>query len=118
MPASARDAGDAERVTTTPAREFGVAWSPDSRKLFYVSDRDGAASLVAYDLAGRRETVLTVTPDELGAPVVSPDGKIVAYVHGRSELRTIVVDSKQVTTAAKGELRRRLRDEPAGGVVA
>jgi tricorn protease len=99
---SSRDAGDAERVTTTPAREFGVAWSPDSRTLFYVSDRDGAASLVAYDLAGRRETVLTVTPDELGAPVVSPDGKTVAYVHGRSELRTIAVDSKQVTTAAKG----------------
>jgi tricorn protease len=100
--ASSRDAGDAERVTTTPAREFGVEWSPDSRKLFYISDRDNVSSLVMYDLAARRETVLATTPEELGAPVVSPDGKTVAYLHARAELRMMVVDTKQVTTVAKG----------------
>ncbi len=101
--ASSRDAGDAERVTTTPAREFGVAWSPDSRKLFYISDRDGASNLVTYDLGMRRETILATSPQELGAPVVSPDGKSVAYFHARTELRTIAVDSKQVTTVARGD---------------
>jgi tricorn protease len=99
---SSRDPGDAERVTTTPAREFGVEWSPDSRKLYYVSERDNVSSLVTYDVAARRETVLTTTPEELGAPVVSPDGKTVAYLYARAELRTLVVDTKQVTTVAKG----------------
>lgn len=100
---SSRDAGDAERVTTTAAREFGVTWSPDSRKLYYVSERDGGSSLVAYDLAARRESVLATAPEELGAPVVSPDGKTVAWVQARAGLKTIVVESKQASTVATGD---------------
>ena len=38
------------------------------------------------------KTVLVSTPEELGAPVVSPDGKTLAYLHGRTELRTLAVD--------------------------
>ena len=37
----------------SPAREFGVAWAPDSRRLFYVSERDAKSSLVAFDFATR-----------------------------------------------------------------
>ena len=38
--ASAKDGGDAARVTTTAAPESQVVWSPDSRKLVYSSERD------------------------------------------------------------------------------
>src|SRR6185437_7871323 len=39
--ASAKDGSDAARVTMTPAAESQAAWSPDSRRLVYSSERDG-----------------------------------------------------------------------------
>src|SRR5215204_972820 len=43
--ASAADGGEAARVSNTSAEEYQVAWSPDSRRLAYVSDRDGTPHL-------------------------------------------------------------------------
>ena len=40
--ASAKDGGDAARVTDDAGAESQVAWAPDSRRLVYVSERDGA----------------------------------------------------------------------------
>ncbi|MEO7135005.1 MAG: peptidase S41, partial [Vicinamibacterales bacterium] len=99
----AKDGGDAERVTTSPAREFGVAWAPDSRRVFYVSERDAKSSLIAFDFATRTETILAGGADEFGAPTVSPDGKSIAYVNARRELRVINLDSKQLRVVAVGE---------------
>ena len=55
--ASAKDGGDAARVTTTAAPESQVAWSPDSRRLVYSSERAGSrrgARLVALRLRDRQ----------------------------------------------------------------
>ena len=57
--ASASDGGDGARVTNTPAEESQVSWSPDSRRLVYVSDRDGAIHLFTYDFGTNTETQLT-----------------------------------------------------------
>jgi tricorn protease len=100
---SAKDGGDAERVTTTAAREFGVAWAPDSRRLFYVSERDPMNALVRFDFATRTETVLATSAEELGAPIVSPDGRTLAYVDGRKQLRVLALDAKQPRTVATGD---------------
>ncbi|MCU1232963.1 MAG: peptidase [Candidatus Solibacter sp.] len=40
--AGARDGGPAARVTRTPGNEAQLAWSPDSKRVVYVSDRDSA----------------------------------------------------------------------------
>ena len=100
---NAKEAGDAERVTTSPAREFGVAWAADSRRLFYISERDGISNLVGFDFATRSETVLATGPDEFGAPVVSPDAKSIAYVSARKELRLLTIESKQSRVIATGD---------------
>ena len=100
---NAKEAGDAERVTTSPAREFGVTWAPDSRRLFYISERDATSNLVGFDFSTRRETVLATGPDEFGPPVVSPDGKSLVYVSARQELRLLTIDSKQSRAIATGE---------------
>ena len=60
--------------------------------------------LVSYDLAARRETVLVTTPEELGAPVVSPDGLTVAYVEGRQQLKLLSLESPTPRVMAQGFL--------------
>ncbi len=97
-----RDGGDAERVTSTPGRDYGVTWSPDSRTLLFVSDRDAASHMVSYNVGTRQETILTSFAGEVGAPAVSPDGRSVAFVEGRTTLKVLSIDSKQQRTVASG----------------
>ena len=80
-----------------------MAWAPDSRRLFYVSERDAKSSLVAFDFATRAETILASGVDEFGAPVVSPDSKSIAYVDARRELRVLTTESQQSRVVAVGE---------------
>jgi Tol biopolymer transport system component len=54
--ASSTDGGDAARVTVSPAEESQVAWSMDSRRLVYVSDRDGPRATCFF-------TTLPPTPE-------------------------------------------------------
>ena len=54
--ASAKDGGDAVRVTHTAGEEAEIAWAPDSRRLAYMSDRDGTHHLFIYDFgSGKRD---------------------------------------------------------------
>jgi Tol biopolymer transport system component len=87
--ASAKEGGDAERVTSTPGRESQVVWAPDSRRLVYVSDRDGVSRLYLYDFATRSETQLTRGGAGDASPRFSPDGIWIAFARGGRELRLL-----------------------------
>ena len=83
--ASAKENGEAVRVTKTSAPESYVAWSPDSRRIVYSSERDGAMNLFQYDFASETETRLTSGNNQDYAAVFSPDGKSAAfYRNGRA----------------------------------
>src|SRR5690606_2659420 len=77
---SARDGGDAARVTSTSAGESQVEWSPDSRRIAYVSDRDGPAHIYLYDFTTREETRLTSDSASDAKPRWSHDGKRIAFL--------------------------------------
>ena len=100
--ASAKDGGDAARVTMTPAPEGQVAWSPDSRRIVYSSERGGPAQLVAYDFTTAKETVLTSPGEGDYAPRYAPDGKSIAFVRGGTQLCVLDVDAKKERVLAKG----------------
>lgn len=104
--ASARDGGDATRITATPELEAQVSWAPDSRRLAYVSSRDGVGHIYMYDAASRIETKLTSGTTNDVSPSWSPDGKMIAYNHGAKEIRVVDVASKQDRLLATGELDR------------
>ena len=104
--ASARDGGDAQRITATPEVEAQVSWAPDSRRLAYISQRDGATHLFVYDVGARVEMQLTNAPANDVTPVWSPDGKSIAFMRGARELRVIDVATKQERLLATGELDR------------
>jgi tricorn protease len=99
--ASAKDGGDAARVTMTAAPEAQVAWSPDSRHIVYSSERDGPARLISYDFTSGRETPLTSGEGDFG-PRFSPDGRAIAFVRGGTELRVLDLDAKKERSLAKG----------------
>ncbi len=100
--ASAKDGGDAARVTTSPSSESQIAWAPDSRRMAYVSDRDGAAHVFLYDFASSKEAQLTNAATGDASPAFSPDGKSLAFERDARELRVIDLDSKQERLLASG----------------
>jgi Tol biopolymer transport system component len=87
--ASAKDGGDAARVTSTAGEEGELAWAPDSRRLAYMSDRDGTHHLFLYDFGTDRETQLTSGRGRDDMPRFSPDGKWLAFQRDSRELRVI-----------------------------
>jgi Tol biopolymer transport system component/C-terminal processing protease CtpA/Prc len=99
--ASAKDGGDAVRITNTAAPESYVSWSADSRKLIYSSERGGSMSLYQYDVANEFETPITAgRGNDMGA-VYSPDGKSIAFVRNSRALTVMDIASKQEREVAK-----------------
>lgn len=104
--ASAKDGGDAVRVTNTSGAEDEIAWAPDSKQLVYVSDRDGTPHLFAYDFPSRTETQLTHGAQPDTQPHYSPDGKMLAFFRAAKQLVVMDVASKQERVVATGNLDR------------
>jgi Tol biopolymer transport system component/C-terminal processing protease CtpA/Prc len=92
--ASASDGGDAARVSNSVAEEYQIAWAPDSRRLVYVSDRDGVPHLFLYDFTSNSETQLTREPADDSTPRFSPDGKSLAFIRAAKELRVMDIAAK------------------------
>ena len=73
--------GTKTRLTSSPLQEEHPSWSPDGARLFYASEGDvGHASIVAIASDG------SGSPDTVAhgyQPVVSPDGRTLAFIEDR-----------------------------------
>jgi Tol biopolymer transport system component/C-terminal processing protease CtpA/Prc len=106
--ASAKDGGDAARVTNTAGDDAEVVWAPDSRRLAYMSDRDGTNHLFLYDFATGGETQLTSGRGRDDMPRFSPDGKWLAFERDSRELRVIDLGDLGAPAAPPGDKAERL----------
>ncbi len=100
--ASAKDAGDATRVTTEPGLASQPTWSRDSRSLVYVAHRDGAQHLFRYDFTSFTQTRLTSGTGIDISPVYSPDGTHIAFLRDRRELRVLTIADGSERVLATG----------------
>ena len=103
------------RITTTPAQERSVSFSPDGRSLLYAGERNGSWNLYRTDLtdddepsffnatAFEEKPVLEIEA-ETYQPHFSPDGKEVAYLEERVELKVLNLESGESRTIMPAEL--------------
>jgi tricorn protease len=103
--ASAKDGGDALRLTHTAAPEEDLHWTPDSNRLIYVSERNGNGQIFSYDFRTAKETQLTRSAGNDELPLAAPDGKSLAYVRDGRELRIVSLDDAGDHVLATGQLR-------------
>lgn len=107
------DYSTTRQVTATPGQERDVCFSPDGRFIVYDSERDGRWQLYKAEI-GKDDpsfayaATITETPLATGAgnafqPVISPDGKKVAFLRDRTELCVLDLATGSVTTVMPGK---------------
>jgi tricorn protease len=100
--ASAKDDGDAIRITHTVEPESQVTWAPDNKRIAYVSNRGGHDHIYLYDFPSERETQLTSDDQQDEHPLFSPDGKKIAFQRGREQIAVLDLASKKEVEAGRG----------------
>ena len=107
---------------SSSAHDRWARWSPDGRRIAYVSDASGEDEihLVAQDGSGEPEQLTSGGRAMLYAPAWSPDGGHLAWGDKDGKLFVIDVETKEVVEVAD-EARGPLRDyvwSPRGGYLA
>lgn len=101
------DYATTKRITRTPQSESSPSMSPDGRTIVYVSERNGVPAIYAARLTNKNDKNFTYATDVKEEPLItgkepfilpkfSPDGKKIAFLANRSEIRVYDVKSKAI----------------------
>ena len=97
--------GERIQVTNSPWRERNQEYSPDGRKIAYISDESGEEEIWVFDLATSQRRKLTTHESVKSNPMWAPNSQKIAFVANN---RLYEVD-------ASGGSMRELGHNPAGG---
>jgi len=76
---AATDGSEAPRQLTRSGRDSHPRWSPDGKRIAFVSTRDGAPQIYLISVEGGEATKLTAISTGASEAVWSPDGKWIAF---------------------------------------
>lgn len=105
-----------KRITNTPYQERSVSFSKDGRSIYYAAEHEGTGWDIMKTSIERKEEpfffnatvlktekVIQTDLDEF-QPLVSPDGKKIAYLEERNTLKVFDIDKgKSTTIIPKGQ---------------
>lgn len=106
-----------KRVTNTGAREGDIAWGDDNRTLYYTSEREGRRNIYVATMERRDDptfSLATLVAEEplfdlrdnidREKPVLSPDGKKLAYIENRNRIRVMTLANRRTVTLTDSTL--------------
>jgi Tol biopolymer transport system component len=101
MPAS--EPKRARRLTHTDARERSCIFSPEDKRIAYVSDRTGRQNLYVVDTKDGAETALTQLADaDVAKPQWAPGGEEIAFYIDNNRLARVPAGSGKIDTLLLG----------------
>ena len=93
--------GDAKRLTDNPANDNDIAWSPDSAKLTFISDRGNQPDVYTIDVKTKAVNRLTDDMAQESNPTYSPDGRMISFAKAGSQPGLYIVDSGGINKPRK-----------------
>ncbi len=101
--------GTTKRITNTPEQERNISFSPDGKSILYAGERNGSWNIYQSSMTREsekyffnstiiKEEILLDTPAEEFEPAYSPDGKEIAYLEERTEIKVLNLASKKTRT--------------------
>ena len=85
------DGGNQQRLTNNRHDDRDPSWSPDGKRIAFVSERDGNREIYVMNADGGKPKNLTKNPLDDRYPSWSPDGKRIAFTSERDDDREIYV---------------------------
>ncbi|NLC49781.1 MAG: peptidase S41, partial [Bacteroidales bacterium] len=106
--------GSTRRITNTPEQERDVSFSPDGRSVVYAAERGGLWNVYQTSLDKKeedsflyassfKEEQLTTSDSTSFQPLYSPDGKEIAFLHNRTEIRVLNLKDRKIRTVLDGK---------------
>lgn len=89
------DGTGASKLFQTRGGQNSIRWSPDGRKIAFVSNRNDHSFIGIYDFDTQSIKFLSPSTDLDGFPVWSPDSKQVGFVRIRSERDKLTFEPKR-----------------------
>jgi len=105
--------GEMSRLTNNESQDFSPHWSPDGKKIIYLSNESGLLQVNQMDLDEQTIRQMTYESSVEGPPLWSPDGQrfvFTADIEGNLEIFWMDTDGGEPTRVTDNALTERLGD--------